>query len=124
MSDTTSFSAFIAILAHIGPQQAQPLPSQALLARDRNLGVENLAQVAGREAETRTFEKRVVLAKTRLGGHVPRGGAPAVPWDCPYAQSQCGMSQAGSGLKQGCPWVRVGREGIGQRDLPAQSRAG
>lgn len=95
------------------------MPSEALLARDRNLGVENLAQVAGREAETRTFEKRVVLAETRLGGLVPRGGAPAVPRNYPYAQSQCGMSQAGSGPNQGCPWVRVGREGIGQRDLPA-----
>lgn len=30
-----------------------------------------MAQVVGREAETRTFEKRVVLGETELGGLMP-----------------------------------------------------
>lgn len=88
-----------ALLAHVSTPQPQPLPSQALLAGARNLGVDNLAHVAAKEAETGTFEKRVVLDETGLDGHVPRDGAPAVPMSCPYAQSQRGTSQARSGSK-------------------------
>ena len=99
--------AFLAVLTHISLQQAQPLPSQALLAGDRNPGVGSLAQVAGREAETGTCENRVVLDKTGLGGCVPRGGAPAVPTSCPYARASVGRPRLGLGLE-------VEREGVAE----------
>lgn len=69
--------------------------------------MDDLAQVAGREAETGTFEKRVVLDEIGLGGHVPRGGAFAVPTSVlvPRASVEC------PGLGLG---LRVGREGPGR----------
>lgn len=115
---------FVAILAHISPQQAQPLPSQALVAGDRNLGVDNLAQVSGREAESGTFEKRVVLDETRLGGHVPRGRTSAVPRSCSMPRASMGHPRLGLGLQARLSLGEGGRERTRQRDLPAWSCAG
>lgn len=103
MSDITSAPCLHGCADSHQSPQAQPLPSQALLAGDRSPGVGSLAQVAGREAETGPFEKRVVLDKTGLGGRVPRGGAPAVPTSCPYARASVG-----------CPRLALGPEADGE----------
>lgn len=60
-------------------------PSQAPRAGDRNLEVDHLAWVAGREAETGTLEKQVVRGRTSLGGHMPKGRSTC----CPRILSSC-----------------------------------
>lgn len=101
VSDITSVPCLRSSSGSHQPPASPALSSQALLA-----GVDNLAQVAGREAETGTFEKRVVLDEIGLGGRVPRGGASAVPTSVLMPRAGVECPRLGLGL-------RVGREGPG-----------